>query len=279
MSLKLPADRKSGDHAKEKPPKSKIMSRRKFIAANWKMSMSISEAKGFVADFRTGAANIMHCDLLLCPPFLSLSTVARMVDRTNIAVGAQDLFWEDEGAYTGEVSARMIIETGATYVIVGHSERRHVMGETNSVVAKKLEAALAGDLIPIFCVGEKIEHRESGDAEKFVDEQLTTVFAGRSSDDISRILVAYEPVWAIGTGKTATPEDAETMHRFIRSRVEAMVDGDAAARLRILYGGSVKPDNASDLLAREEIDGALVGGASLKVESFLQIAQASAANS
>jgi triosephosphate isomerase len=213
-------------------------------------------------------------DMVIFPPFFGVADTAGALAGTPVDVGAQDLFWEKEGAFTGEVSGDMIAEAGGTHVIVGHSERRHVIGEDNSIIRRKLEAGLAAGLVVVLCVGEKLLHREAGEEEGFVEEQLETALAGLDPAAIKRIVIAYEPVWAIGTGKTATPEDAVAMHTFIRGFVERRFGADAAATIRILYGGSVKPDNAARLLGEEEIDGALVGGASLKIESFLQIANA-----
>ncbi|UCH83098.1 MAG: triose-phosphate isomerase, partial [Candidatus Latescibacterota bacterium] len=177
-------------------------------------------------------------------------------------------------AYTGEISADMIHEAGGTLVIIGHSERRHVLGESNDVIADKLSAAIASGLVPVLCVGEKLEHREAGKAESYVEEQLSSALKGLSASDLDKTIIAYEPVWAIGTGKTATPEDAVEMHRFIRRFVTRQFGSELAQTMRILYGGSVKPENAAGLLGEEEIDGALVGGASLELDSFLGIARA-----
>ncbi|MEJ2720291.1 MAG: triose-phosphate isomerase [bacterium] len=208
------------------------------------------------------------------PPFFALPTVAAKLERTTVAIGAQDVFWEKEGAYTGEISADMIHEAGGTWVIVGHSERRHVIGETNEVVAKKLSAAVGAGLAVVLCVGEKLSHREAGEAVSFVRDQLESAFEVLSASDLDRLVIAYEPVWAIGTGKTATPQDAVEMHRSIRSYVSERFDPDIAGRMRSLYGGSVKPQNAEGLLREADIDGALIGGASLELDSFLQIARA-----
>ena len=189
-------------------------------------------------------------------------------------MGAQDIYWEPQGAFTGEVSGAMIRDAGATHVIVGHSERRHVLGETDAVVARKLHAAIGAGLTALFCVGERLEDREAGSAKDYVKSQLDAGLEGFAKGDLAAIVIAYEPVWAIGTGKTATPDDAEEMHRFVRRDVASRFGEDAASKVIIVYGGSVKPDNASSLLEREEIDGALVGGASLEVESFVKIASA-----
>ena len=250
------------------------MERRKLIAANWKMQMSIGGATAFAAALRSRLTGPPGCDLALFPPFLALPATAAALRGAPVAVGAQDLFWEKTGAYTGEISGEMVIEAGGTHVIVGHSERRHVIGESDGIVARKLAAALAAGLAPVLCVGEKIDERESGDAETVVKRQLSAALAGLGPPDVDRIVVAYEPVWAIGTGKTATPADAVAMHAVIRKDVSGRFGVEAAQRLRILYGGSVKPDNAGTLLREAEIDGALVGGASLDVDSFLRIAGA-----
>jgi triosephosphate isomerase len=250
------------------------MSRKKLIAANWKMNKTIGEAEAFVSALASGLDAVGDRDLLVFPPFFALPRTASLLDKIGIAVGAQDLFWEDSGAYTGEISGGMIRDAGGSYALVGHSERRHVIGEGNEIAAKKLRAALNADLIPILCVGEKIEHRESGEHESYVKEQLETAISDLSDGAMSRLVVAYEPVWAIGTGKTATPDDAVAMHAYVRTLVRGSFGDARADGLRILYGGSVKPDNAAGLLENEEIDGALIGGASLEVDSFLAIAAA-----
>ncbi len=250
------------------------MTRRKLTAANWKMYKTIAEAEAFVAQLEGGLAGVGGCDLVLFPPFFALPRVSALLEGTAVATGAQDLFWEREGAYTGEISSAMIRDAGADYVLVGHSERRHVIGEDNAVVARKLRAALDGGLTPVLCVGEKIEHREAGTHESFVKEQLDTALSGCGEAEVSRIVVAYEPVWAIGTGKTATPADAVNMHVFVRDYVKRAFGGALAESMRIQYGGSVKPANAADLLGEREIDGALIGGASLEAKSFLAIAAA-----
>lgn len=246
--------------------------RRKLIAANWKMNKTIAQAEAFSASLKSAASDVDHCDLLVIPPFFAVPAVVSVLAGTAIAVGAQDLYVEDSGAFTGEISASMIVDAGAEFVLVGHSERRHVLGEDNEIVAQKLAAALAGGLTPILCVGERIDERESGAADAVVIEQLSTAMNGVDDADMPRIVIAYEPVWAIGTGLTATPEDAEGMHIVIRDFVRSGWGGGIADGLRIQYGGSVKPANASALMGRDGIDGALVGGASLDVESFIGIA-------
>lgn len=250
------------------------MSRRKLIAANWKMQMTIRGAESFAERLKSSIGDGAGFDVAVFPPFLALPSTAKILEGTPIAVGAQDLFWETTGAYTGEVSAQMVLEAGGHWALVGHSERRHVIGETNEIVAKKLSAALGAGLKPVLCVGETIGEREAGRAERVVEEQLETAVAGLSQRQVEATVVAYEPVWAIGTGKTATPDDAVAMHRFVRDYFARRFGVETSQRLRILYGGSVKPDNARGLLREAEIDGALVGGASLEVDSFLRIADA-----
>jgi triosephosphate isomerase len=248
--------------------------RRSLIAANWKMHKTRAEAEAFARSVRDRVSEATHCDLLVFPPFFSVPVVAETLAGTGIGVGSQDVYFEASGAFTGEVSAQMVADAGAGWVLVGHSERRHVLGESNEVVAKKLGAALEAGLSPILCVGERIEEREADATDDIVREQLEIALAGLTAGDIERTVIAYEPVWAIGTGKTATPEDAEEMHGFIRNWLAGAAGSDVAERVRIQYGGSVKPDNAAGLLARDEIDGALIGGASLEADSFLAIAAA-----
>ncbi len=250
------------------------MSRKKLIAANWKMQKTIGDAKAFAERLRSSKPNGAACDMVLFPPFFAVPFTAEILEGSGIGVGAQDLFWEKQGAYTGEISGEMINDASAEYVIIGHSERRHVIGESNEIVAKKLKAAVEGELSPVLCVGEKLSHREEGNAEGVVEEQLRTALSGLSQTELERVIIAYEPVWAIGTGKTATPEDAVAMHRFIRGYVRGHFGSDLSGELRILYGGSVKPENAESLLGEEEIDGALVGGASMDVDSFLKMIKA-----
>lgn len=250
------------------------MARRKLIAANWKMNKTLSETEAFVSTLKDSLGKLAGTDIVIFPPFPSLASAARLLRGSAVAVGAQDVFWEPEGAYTGEVSGRMILDAGGSHVIVGHSERREVIGEDDDTVARKLGAALAAGLLPILCVGEKLKEREDGKAQDVVLEQLQSALAQRTVADMKRTVIAYEPVWAIGTGRTATAEDAVEMHSFIREYVGQRFGDDIAGRLRILYGGSVKPGNAGQLLAQEEIDGALVGGASLDPEAFVEIAAA-----
>ncbi|MGH9451555.1 MAG: triose-phosphate isomerase [Terriglobia bacterium] len=245
--------------------------RRPVIAGNWKMYKTISEAVEFIANLKPRVAGASHCDVVVAPPFTALQAVARAAGGSNIHVAAQDVAWENEGAFTGDVSAPMVREAGSTHAIVGHSERRQIHGETDARVNQKLHAALAAGLVPIVCLGETLEEREQDRAQAVLERQFAGGFAGLTAQDFSRIIVAYEPVWAIGTGRTATPELAAASHRFLRGLAAGQFGGPMADSVRILYGGSVKPDNIQALMSQEEIDGALVGGASLKVDSFAAI--------
>ena len=245
--------------------------RTRLIAANWKMYKTPAEAQAFVRDFLPLIAGHTRDEITLCAPFICLPALVEAVRGTALGVGAQDMFWEKEGAYTGEVSPDMLTAVGCTHVILGHSERRQYFGETDDTVNRKLERALEAGLTPIACVGEVIQEREAGLTEEVLRRQCSRAFRGISGKKAAKLVVAYEPVWAIGTGKTATPQLAADAHSVIR-REAAKSFGDAfAAGLRILYGGSVKPENASALMAEEEIDGALVGGASLDPKSFAAI--------
>ena len=245
--------------------------RRRVIAGNWKMYKTQADTRAFFAAFKPLVAGVVDCDILVAPPFTSISAAVEATKATKIAISAQNVFWEEEGAFTGEVSAAMLLETGCRYTIIGHSERRQLFGETDEMVNIKLRAALATGLVSIVCVGEVIEEREAGLTEDVLGRQITRAFAEISGADAQGIAVAYEPVWAIGTGRTATPQLASDAHRFIRSELAKAIGHAAAQGLRILYGGSVKPDNAGDLMAEAEIDGALVGGASLDAKSFAAI--------
>jgi len=249
------------------------MSRKKLIADNWKMYKTIADAEAFAEGLKKSLAELPDCELALFPPFFAMPATAKALAGTGVVVGAQDIYWEKQGAFTGEISGEMITDAGGTHVIVGHSERRHVIGESNEIVAKKLAAVLDAGLVAVFCVGERLEDRESGAAESYVEEQMTIALSGSTPERMSSVVVAYEPVWAIGTGRTATPDDAESMHRFIRKYMASKFGDAVAETTRILYGGSVKPDNARSLLERTDIDGALIGGAGLEVESYVKIAQ------
>ncbi|MFB3921255.1 MAG: triose-phosphate isomerase [Terriglobia bacterium] len=245
--------------------------RKPVIAGNWKMYKTIAEAVEFVTKLKPLVANASHCEVVVAPPFTALRAAAEAAKGSNIAVSAQDCHWDKEGAHTGDVSLAMLVEAGSTHVIIGHSERRQDHGETDASVNRKVKAALAAGLTPIVCVGELLADREAGKTQQVLDRQVRGGFAGLTAAEFSRIIIAYEPVWAIGTGRTATPEMAAEGHGFIRGLTGELFGKESAAALRILYGGSVKPDNIGGLMAQEEIDGALVGGASLKLESFSAI--------
>ncbi|MFH2028380.1 MAG: triose-phosphate isomerase [Nanoarchaeota archaeon] len=243
--------------------------RKKLIAGNWKMNNTSKEAVYLVKELKK---NIKGKDkeILVCPAFTALGAVSKEAEGSDIKVGAQNMYFEEDGAFTGEVSPVMIKEF-CNYVIIGHSERRQYFDEDNEMINKKVIVALKHSLIPIVCVGEKLEEREAGKAHDVVKNHITGALEGLSKKDVLKIILAYEPVWAIGTGKTATPKEAEDIHKYIRRLIQEMFDKDVAESLRILYGGSVKSSNASELLSKKDIDGALVGGASLDAEEFGKI--------
>jgi len=245
--------------------------RRPVIAGNWKMYKTVGEAVEFVKRLRPLLAKSDHCDVVVAPPFTALAAVAEAARGSNIAMSAQDCHWDKEGAHTGDVSPRMLADAGCSHVIIGHSERRQDHGETDEQVNRKVKAALAAGLVPIVCVGETLAEREGGKTRDVLYRQFHGGFAALTAAEFSRILVAYEPVWAIGTGRTATAEMAAESHRYLRQLVTDCFGGGGAGGLRILYGGSVKADNVGGLMAQEEIDGALVGGASLQADSFAAI--------
>jgi triosephosphate isomerase len=242
--------------------------RRPIIAGNWKMNKTSAEARELAAKLIALVSGIQDRDIILAPPFTSLHAVSETIKGSNMSLSAQNLFWEEKGAYTGEISAEMLLDLGCKYVIIGHSERRQYFGETDDTVNRKTRQALNKGLLPIVCVGETLAEREIGKANDVIERQVTGAFRGVSALEMQKIVVAYEPVWAIGTGKTATPEQAGAIHGFIRSKISALYSVEVAAGLRIQYGGSVTPENVSSLMAMPDIDGALVGGASLKPESF-----------
>ena len=245
--------------------------RRRVIAGNWKMYKTQADTRAFFSAFLPMVSGARRCDIVVAPPFTAIAAAVESARGSDVAIGAQNVFWEKEGAFTGEVAAPMLVEAGCRYVIIGHSERRQYFGETEQTVAKKTKAALAAGLTPIVCVGELLEHREGGRTEEICETQFTGGPGALTPEEFPRILVAYEPVWAIGTGKTATPEIAAAAHRFLRKCAERKFSTAQAQALRILYGGSVKPDNIQGLMAQEELDGALVGGASLDPKSFAAI--------
>jgi len=244
-----------------------------IIAGNWKLNGTLEETETLLHDLLNGNSKNDKVTILVCPPFTSIYFASKLLSGSHIKIGAQDMSAHEKGAYTGEVSANMLLTAGATHVILGHSERRQFHGETDQLVNEKARLALAKGLIPIICVGETAEERESGKTEEVVGGQIDGCLAEFSTDMISRSVVAYEPVWAIGTGKTATPEMAQEVHKFIREKV-VLIDRNAAELIPILYGGSMKPENAASLLEQPDIDGGLIGGASLKADDFIGIIKA-----
>jgi len=245
--------------------------RKPIIAGNWKMYKNVAESIALTNGIKRAVYDIDNVDIVLCPPFTSLSDVKDLILDTNIALGAQNIYWEKEGAFTGEVSAGMLKSAGCSYVIVGHSERRAYFGETNESVNKKVKAALGEGLIPIMCVGEKLNEKEAGKTFDVISGHVENGLTDISAQDISKVIIAYEPVWAIGTGKNATAEQAEEVHKFIRGLLSKKYGKEISEVIRIQYGGSVKPANAEELMKEQDIDGALVGGASLKEDSFVDI--------
>jgi triosephosphate isomerase len=250
-------------------------SRRRMVAGNWKMHGSRAENKALVEALTAAGTIDERAECLVCPPYVYLTEVARLLAGSSILLGAQDVSAEGQGAYTGEVSAPMLLDVGCTHVLVGHSERRALNGENDAVVARKFAAALSRGLTPILCVGEQLDQREAGRTDAVLARQLDAIFAVSGASTFARAIVAYEPVWAIGTGRTATPQQAQDAHAFIRGRVAAH-DASIAAGLRILYGGSCKAGNAAELFGMPDVDGGLIGGASLKAEEFLAIWSAAA---
>jgi triosephosphate isomerase len=247
------------------------MSRKPMMAGNWKMYKTPAETHAFFEAFKPLVADTTACDIVICPPFPNLHAAIKEANGSNIAVGAQNLYWGREGAVTGEVSGHMLQAVGCTHVIIAHSERRQYFGESEPEVTRKVQASLEFSLTPIVCVGERLEEREGNRTEEVLAEQFDGGLAPLTPEQFAQVVIAYEPVWAIGTGKTATPEMAADAHRFIRGKVASKFGDSMAAAVRILYGGSVKPDNVKSLMAKEEIDGALVGGASLDPKSFAAI--------
>lgn len=248
--------------------------RRPFIAGNWKMNMDRAGAVALAEGVAQGVAGSAGVDVAVCPPFVYLDAVAKALAGSAVGLGAQNMYHEAKGAFTGEISAAMLCDIGCKYVILGHSERRHVLGETDEAINKKVHAALAAKLTPILCVGELLAEREAGQTQDVIRRQFNGSLAGLSAEEMARIVIAYEPVWAIGTGKTASPEQAEEVHLDLRRIMADRYNEQVAQEVRIQYGGSVTPDNAAELLAQPDIDGALVGGASLKTPSFLAIVAA-----
>jgi triosephosphate isomerase len=241
------------------------------MAGNWKMYKTAPETSAFFEKFNPLVANTKDRDIVICPTFVNLAAAVEATKGTGVEIGGQNLYWAKEGAYTGEICGPMLISIGAKWVLVGHSERRQYFGETNETVLKRTQAALECGLTPIVCVGERLEERESGSTNSVLEEQFRDGIADLTPEQFVRIVIAYEPVWAIGTGKTATPEIAQEAHAHIRSLIRSKYGEEAASKVRVLYGGSVKPDNAKMLMAQPDIDGALVGGASLDPVSFASI--------
>lgn len=242
-----------------------------LVAGNWKMFKTVQEAVVYAKEFRRMVKDIDDVEIVLAPPFLAVHAVAEAARNSVVAVAAQNLFWEKEGAFTGEVSAQMVREAGAEYAIIGHSERRQQFGETDLTVNRKVGAAIAAGLIPIVCIGETLDEREKNETMDVLDRQIKQGLDGITGEQVASLVIAYEPVWAIGTGRNASAEQAQDAHAHIRRRLRGWFGADAADRCRILYGGSVKPENVAAIMAQEDVDGALVGGASLQAEAFLEI--------
>jgi triosephosphate isomerase len=245
--------------------------RKPLIAGNWKMFKSLDEVNAFAADFAEKVSGITGRDMLICPPYVYIQALAQAFDGTPVKVGSQNVFFEDQGAYTGEISAPMLVSIGAHYALIGHSERRQYFSETDETVNKRLFAALKAGLIPVVCVGERLEEREAGKTFDVVETQIRQGLSGLDAAQAETLVIAYEPVWAIGTGKTATPEMAQEVHAYIRSVLTELFAAERAEAIRILYGGSVKGENVDSLMEQTDIDGALVGGASLDAASFERI--------
>jgi len=245
--------------------------RKPIIAGNWKMNKTVGEARELVKALKDKVADVTDVEIVVAPTFTALLAVAEVIKGSNVKLAAQDMYWEEKGAFTGEISPLMLKDVGCQYVIIGHSERRAYFSETNETVNKKVKAAHAHSLNPIVCVGEILEERESGVTKDVIKDHVVNGLAGLTDEQMLKTVIAYEPVWAIGTGKTATPDQAQEVHRFIRELLVDMYSSAVAEAVRIQYGGSVKPDNAAQLMAQPDIDGGLIGGASLDADSFTQI--------
>ena len=242
-----------------------------IIAGNWKMYKTVAETVKYVKEFRALVKDVAGVEIVIAPPFTALHAAAEAARNSNVGVAAQDLYWEREGAFTGEISAAMIVEAGAAYAIIGHSERRTLFGETDASVNRKLAAAFAGGLTPIVCIGETLDQRERNETFSVLDRQITQGLEGVTSEQVVQLVIAYEPVWAIGTGRNATPSQAAETHGHIRRRLQNWFGAQAAELCRVIYGGSVKPENIGELASQPDVDGALVGGASLDVSAFFAI--------
>jgi triosephosphate isomerase len=246
--------------------------RKPVIAGNWKMNKTVGEARSLAIEVKHRVINLTgEVEVVVCPPYTALAAVAEVLGQSDVGLGAQNLYWEPKGAYTGEVSAGMLVDAGCRYVILGHSERRKYFAEKDEEVARKAHAARAAGLTPFVCVGETLEEREAGVMKDVVRGQVLGSLRGMNEENMLHVILAYEPVWAIGTGKTATPEQAQEVHAFIRNILIDLYGLEVALRVRIQYGGSVKPENIRDLMAQPDIDGALVGGASLEAETFAKL--------
>ena len=249
--------------------------RRKVIAGNWKMNNDIKETQNLLSKLTSGISmDNLNCDVIVCPAFTSLSEAYTLLKDTKIKLGAQNMYFESSGAFTGEISASMLKSVGCEYVILGHSERRTIFGETDELINNKIKKANASGLKPIFCIGELLEEREAGITEKVIEKQIRSGLKDIPSEEMGNVIIAYEPVWAIGTGKTASPEQAEEVHKFIRSLINDKYGASISDKIVIQYGGSVNNKNAKELLSQKDIDGALVGGASLKADAFIEIIKA-----
>jgi len=252
--------------------------RKPFVAGNWKMSTDSHSSVDLAKRIACGSSDVAghSVTVAVCPPFVYLQSVAKALSASSISVGAQDIYFESKGAFTGEISASMLKDIGCTYVLCGHSERRHVIGETDELINKKVAAAIGGGLLPILCVGELLDEREASQTEQVIARQLKAGLAGLSDEKVSAVTIAYEPVWAIGTGRTATPQQAQDVHDFVRKLLAETYEDRLSEEMRILYGGSVKPNNSADLMSQPDIDGLLVGGASLNADDFLAIIRSAA---
>lgn len=245
--------------------------RKPVFGGNWKMNKTVKESMEVVKQLKEEIGDVRRVEVVIFPPFTSLWAVKKIIEDSRIGLGAQNMYWEEKGAYTGEVSPLMLLDAGCKYVILGHSERRQYYGETDAGVNRKIKAALSLGLIPVVCVGESLEERKAGRAEEVVESQVKKCLEGLDLPQAQKLIIAYEPVWAIGTGKIATPHQAQEMHSFIREILEQLWGKEISSSTRIQYGGSVKPENIKDLMRQPDIDGALVGGASLKIDSFVKI--------
>ncbi|AFN75076.1 triosephosphate isomerase [Melioribacter roseus P3M-2] len=246
--------------------------RKKIVAGNWKMNNDLNSSVALISEIKNLlASKSLNAEVIICPPFTSLDAANSLIKDTQIKLGAQNMYYEKSGAFTGEISPLMLKSVGCQYVILGHSERRTIFGESNQLINKKIKAAVENQLNPIFCIGETLEERESGVTFKIIETQMREGLEGLTAEELANLIIAYEPVWAIGTGKTATPEQAEEVHAFIRKLIGELYSTEFAEKLIIQYGGSVKPENAAELMSQPDIDGALVGGACLKADSFVKI--------